>query len=422
MNFKMKLGWNRPENLLVICVKLENVSVCSYSVNSVSLVGDYYVLVSICCLRGHLFLALYKWDKYSHFEVSWWLLMNKFCFVWLCYAMEFRFWHQFKIKMKVFWRFYGILFQKSYVMFFMCAVKPFSISGKFKNACLLGKSISASIRAAALIVTMFRRVAWTNIQYIHYWCPTMWSSNIVELLWISLPKIVVLVNCVCLRTCRKLERSRWKHIKSSGLWLTHHLRNLLHEINSQIPDPPMKVYSVGHLNGSLSGPLMPQITAIHYKRAVHAAAVASKCCTCSCWLLLQSCYVSCYQGIIAMVVVGCGLRWLCWHLKNGLVQSAVTWIKILPMSPETATSRPLSRCRFWLANPLEFRIEEHTVRIIQGSHRSELHAVTESHCMAYNSQKWIQSCDAKYFNYALLGESVLWHPGFNIHVTHDKLF
>ncbi|XP_067947908.1 protein inscuteable homolog isoform X2 [Watersipora subatra] len=42
---------------------------------------------------------------------------------------------------------------------------------------------------------------------------------------------------------RKVEKGRWKHMKSSGLWLTHHLRNLLHEINSQIPDPPMRVYT-----------------------------------------------------------------------------------------------------------------------------------------------------------------------------------
>ena len=237
----------------------------AHTVNSVSLVGDYYVLMSICCLRRHLFLALYKWDKYSLFEVSWWLLMNKFYFVWLCYAMECRFGINSKLKWKSFEDFTEFYSKNPMRCFVMYAAKPFSKSGKFRNACVLGKFSSASIRVAALIDMMFCRVAWTNIYSLLV--STMWSSNIVELLWISLPTRVVMVNCVCLHTCRKLERSRWKHIKSSGLWLTHHLRNLLHEINSQIPDPPMKVYSVGHLNASLPGPLIPQITAIHYKRA-----------------------------------------------------------------------------------------------------------------------------------------------------------
>ena len=126
MNFKMKLGWNRPENLLVICVKLENVSVCSYSVNSVSLVGDYYVLMLICCLRGHLFLALYKWDKYSHFEVSWWLLMNKFYFVRLCYEMECRFGINSKLKRKSFEDFTEF-YSKNPMWCFLCVLQNLSL-------------------------------------------------------------------------------------------------------------------------------------------------------------------------------------------------------------------------------------------------------------------------------------------------------
>ena len=113
MNFKMKLGWNRPKKSVSdLCQTRKCISMLhrgiilplwyAHTVNSVSFLGDYYVLVSICCLRGHLFLALYKWDKYSHFEVSWWLLMNKFYFVWLCYEMECRFGINSKLKWKSF--------------------------------------------------------------------------------------------------------------------------------------------------------------------------------------------------------------------------------------------------------------------------------------------------------------------------------